>query len=125
MIRHLGFIGFEIDEYAGSEGGVGFAWLRAAVPSCERITVFTRGDLSSAALDSILALPNVSIFLIPPPFFINKKQKPAILEVGVFRLALSADCITERVNNEREDKPSRLVRIRGNSYYEGGGGAMC
>ncbi len=89
MALTLGFIGFEVDEFSGSEGGVGYQWLRAASSVCDQVTVFTRADLSGPSLISITELPNVTAVLIPPPLIIAKNKKPKVLEIGIFRYVLN------------------------------------
>lgn len=89
MALTVGFIGFEVDEYSGSEGGVGYQWLKAASAICDHVTLFTRADLSGPSLISISRFPNVTIVLVPPPFFISKNKKPKLFEIGIFRYILN------------------------------------
>ena len=85
MALTLAFIGFEVDEFSGSEGGVGYQWLRAASSVCDQVTVFTRADLSGPSLVSITQLPNVTAVLIPPPLIIAKDKKYETIFLGPFK----------------------------------------
>lgn len=83
------FIGFEVDKFSGSEGGVGFSWLKAASDVCDKVILFTRSDISSESLLSILDLSNVTVVLVSPPFLVSKKNKLEIFERGLFRYLLN------------------------------------